>query len=167
MSKLTAKLSDGTEWEVVNTRIEVEYPDTHKQLTNHRTVLLKPIKPSPPKEVWVNVYDGKHFGSAFSKKEVEDIGLRDLPAAVRYVLAEETLKEKTIQACYEALNGENLFLKKLKEPQPREWWVVCCEDESLPHGPWSRKADAENFMETQRYYAPGTMKIVHVREVLP
>lgn len=94
MTKLTAKLSDGREYEVMSTFMKRD--GTEVQL------FCEPIKPEPPKEIWANIYpDGDRL--FYSDREaVEILGRPERIGgkALRYVLASEP------------------------EKKPREWWVV-------------------------------------------
>lgn len=88
-SKLTARLSDGTEWEV-DGKWAADGPGCVR-------CSLKPLKPSPPKEVYVSYGAGR----VWNVEEYDFSNEGGYPAR-RYVLAEEP---------------------KAK-PQPREWWCV-------------------------------------------
>jgi len=99
MTKLTAKLSDGREYEVMSTFMKRD--GTEVQL------FCEPIKPEPPKEIWANIYpDGDRL--FYSDREaVEILGRPERIGgkALRYVLASEP------------------------EKKPREWWAVVREVE--------------------------------------
>ncbi len=110
MSKLTARLSDGTEFEVLTQSLTVG-GGTH-------TLLVKPLKPSPPKELWVNVYTTNTRGTtvcAHTDKPVALASLNPPGETHRYVLAEEP-KEMD--------HGLDAAAYLGKKPQPREWWIV-------------------------------------------
>jgi hypothetical protein len=114
--KLTAKLSDGTEWEVVRLEHRTYDVHTNQMIDGWKMALLKPLKPSPPKEVWVSYGVGEVWNV-----ETHDFSKEGGYPAHRYVLAEEP-KEK---------------------PQPREWWEVRYLDDSRPY--CSYKSEAGNL----------------------
>ena len=95
--KLTAKLSDGTEWEA---------EEFARDVTGTVHVKLTPLKPEPPKEIFVRTYgDGTISASYRSKDEaIKYTGAQSGPSSNihRYTLAPEPEPEK----------------------KPREWWVV-------------------------------------------
>jgi hypothetical protein len=132
--KLTARLSDGTEWKVVN-----NLPATEG--SENRVVWLTPIKPSPPKELWVAVENATGLCGGTRLTEIGK-GLNPDYTNFRYVLAEEP--------------KEN--------PQPREWWEVRYRDGDKMFTKTNLRIDLPAVMEHQDY--EGQFYIVHVREVL-
>lgn len=142
MSKLIAKLSDGTEWEVVNNMPTAEGSE-------NRVVWLKPLKPEPPKEVWANIYpDGDRL--FYSDREaVEILGRPERIGgkALRYVLASEP------------------------EKKPREWWGIAWnwrDTDELRRMQCERlfltRETAEAY--ARQYYRHYKYEIVRVREVV-
>ncbi len=171
MSKLTARLSDGTEWEVENVLTHIYDAITNEPLPGHRMASLKPIakKPSPPKEVWVAIEKSTGLCGAARPIDIGG-GISHDYNNFRYVLAEEP---KCMTCGYEmqsiAGSNRNYFCSHCivpdKKPQPREWWDVRTYYGSV-YASYMNEADAKEFLATlgarQRYY-----KVVHVREVLP
>lgn len=80
--KLTAKLSDGTEWELVGE--DKIFPATERLL-----VEMRRVKPSPPKEVYVQIYESNRVGAAYGEDELPLVGSVMRPQLVRYILAPE------------------------------------------------------------------------------
>jgi hypothetical protein len=81
--KLTAKLSDGREMEVLESEFIID--------SNGPRLYLRPIKREPPKELWADIYAGE-VGAAYAQKEIDRVPSDIKPRLVRYVLAED-LKE--------------------------------------------------------------------------
>jgi hypothetical protein len=167
--KLTAKLSDGTEWEVVE-RCDTPFDiKTNTILDGYDRMLLKPLKPSPPKEVFVTMH--KETGSLVSVRKaiLNTDDLYKCYSFHRYVLAEETLKEKAIRLGKEAFNGENILFKKLEKPQPREWWDVRYKKNGKAYCSYYVETDASEFVVRENRVRPmeSQLEVAHVREVLP
>lgn len=163
--KLTAKLSDGTEWKVVSNE------PTAKGSEN-RVVWLMPLKPSPPKEVWVPYYEetpkGEDpLGSAFlSREEAASVGARVL----HYTLAPEPKCmncDKEMERIGES--SKNYFCRHCvvpEDPKPaREWWEVRYRDATTTVNSFPSKERAEGFM-SHFGSALDSYEIVHVREVV-
>lgn len=121
MSKLIAKLSDGTEWEVVNNMPTAEGSE-------NRVVWLKPLKPEPPKEVWANIYpDGdRRFYEDRDSADILGNPERIGGKAHRYVLAPEP---------------------EPAQKKPREWWVVSRSDGDAACM-FKTKREAEEYQRT-------------------
>lgn len=135
-NKLTAKLSDGREFEVVNDMPTAEGSE-------NRVVWLKPLKPEPPKELWVNIYKASlkfHSFCAYPTLERARQYVDDNYAVTHhYVLADE-------------------------EKQAREWWEVRRGNSfSLVH---SMHSSYEMAILGAGEFDRGEYLIVHVREVL-
>jgi hypothetical protein len=143
-TKLTARLSDGTEWEVVE-RCDTPFDiKTNTILDGYDRMLLKPLKPSPPKELWVAV---ENATGLFGGTRLTDIGKNLNPdyTNFRYVLAEEP---------------------KAK-PQPREWWDVRCILNDKVLCSYDNYGEALGLLVRENGIAGRTeFEIVHVREVL-
>lgn len=114
-SKLTAKLSDGTEWEVLSYRGQafgkrdgISYKDETIGLE------LKPLKNGPPKEVFLELPGEKEFQHirSYSFDSTTTGG-----KYTRYVLAPE--HDPEIKAAVK--KAAHQFLDK---KQAREWWCV-------------------------------------------
>lgn len=86
MSKLTAKLSDGREYEVTSTFMKGD--GTEVQL------FCEPIKPEPPKEVWANYYPDGKFGNLYPSLDEAKCSARPDGRSHRYILAPEPEPEK-------------------------------------------------------------------------
>lgn len=125
--KLTAKLSDGREGEVISIsngargmRSGTAYVDE----TIH--LVIKLLKPSPPKEVWIMTGpDGKKDLYTYEHNALFNQGPRD--SIARYILApekEETPTEKFIRLGNELINQPNATVAALKPKPAREWWLV-------------------------------------------
>jgi hypothetical protein len=173
MSKLTAKLSDGTEWEV---DILVHQRDGTKN------AVLQPLKPSPPKEVWIVQYsDGSISASYRSAEEAEKytVGFSGTSKPHRYVLAEEPKEQLNVtvenicKRCnqrFDYLCVHEGYVRNLcagclgnhTKPQPREWW--CVYDDKLGiHHLFAHEASARLFHEVDKTERDTPF---HVREVL-
>lgn len=138
MTKLTAKLSDGTEWEVLSYRGQafgkrdgISYKDETIGLE------LKPLKNGPPKEVFLELPGEKEFQHirSYSFDSTTTGG-----KYTRYVLADE-------------------------KKEPREWWEVICPCDPNIVNSFTSREKAESFMQ---YFgaSSNTYEIVHVREVV-
>lgn len=138
--KLTAKLSDGTEW-----RVDI----LGGQPNGDMQVMLKPLKPSPPKEVYIRVYSDNSVSATYRTAEEAVVSTRGFsgPSNIhRYILAEEP---------------------KPEPKKPREYRLHFYCDGALakvtPHG--SKAALYVNSsIEREREYPT---ECVDVREVVP
>lgn len=170
--KLTAKLSDGTEWKVVSNE------PTAKGSEN-RVVWLMPLKPSPPKEVWIMTGpDGKKDVYTYEHNAIFNQGPRD--SIARYILAPEPESESAPKCIfcdkpmelisqvgsarnYSCLPCISAKVKKAQDKKPaREWWEIRSPDgrayPSCTTLEWARK-----FL---RKLEQEDLIIVHVREVV-
>jgi hypothetical protein len=156
-SKLTAKLSDGTEWEVYH-KWTADGPGWVR-------CSLKPLKPSPPKEVWANVYPDLGYGYHYKTLKEAEKNLEPSGSTHRYVLAEESKEEKPI---YNEFNFRHSWLnpKFVAKPQPREWWDVRFMD-GTAGTTWTTGVSAKDWAakENERL-GYQCYEVVHVREVL-
>lgn len=159
--KLTAKLSDGTEWEFTT-------PPQETFDKSGWVAWLKPLKPSPPKEVFLCVYsDGSVSATYLTAEDASKyaLGLSAPYPVHRYTLAtEETAGEKNMRLAKEMFNADNAMLKALKKPA-REWWEVRYRDDTNAVSSFSSKERAEGFM-AHFGLALDSYEIVHVREVV-
>lgn len=126
--KLTAKLSDGTEWKVVSNE------PTAKGSEN-RVVWLMPLKPSPPKEVFLCVYsDGSVSATYLTAEDASKyaLGLSAPYPVHRYTLAPEPgLKEsRRVFHLHFRKNGQ---LLRAVEPIEKGMRVVVFEDKLFEH----------------------------------
>lgn len=164
--KLTARLSDGTEWEVLSTagptcgmRSGVPYRDETIR------VELKPKKPSPPKEVWVSC---DKDGDVWNVEKHNFSNGGGYPCH-RYILApEETKTERMVKAS--GLTDPSPF-NVLKPKPAREWWDVRYLDDGRPYCSYDNEAQAklwceqENGWLRQANHKP-RYEVVHVWEVV-
>jgi len=171
MSKLTAKLSDGTEWEVVSTagptcgmRSGIPYRDETIR------VELKPIKPSPPREVWVAHH--KQNGTLGGARIANLDNINPAFENFRYVLAEEPESDKDPAGVHRAVctscGREFRYLGVTPAyvryecggclgGKPREWVLTMDYDQKC--------VIAVDRKEAGKIY--NRTRCVHVREVLP
>lgn len=182
--KLTARLSDGTEWEVLSTagptcgmRSGVPYRDETIR------VELKPKKPSPPKEVWINLYPDGQFAATHRSKYSAMTNCENTGAVtLRYILAPEPeskpsgVIENTCKQCgrkFDYLCVTEGYERDLcggcllgvKKPA-REWWVVVKKVTGVPHTTRNSEADAVSFVESFSVVEARQYEVVHVREVV-
>ena len=176
--KLTARLSDGTEWEVVercNTPFDVK---TNQILDGYDRVLLKPLKPSPPKEVFVNVNSDGRVDLAYAPDEV----LPRFSAGTfhRYILAPEpeptswdsmvktsginnpspwnALKLKQCRQCGLRFESESITAELCKtcwkgDKKPaREWWDVRYLEDGRPYTSFESEGQAKAWCQTENGY---------------
>lgn len=149
MSKLTAKLSDGTEYEVLCQSLTVGGG------VQHLTVV--PLKPEPPTEMWINIYPNVLCSVAYSgyKEAAENVN--------------KNMGGRTI--CYvrrtSVLDGKYPIPKLDPEQKPREWWGVgrffygdCDRLNIFPN-----ERDARNWLSSQPAMKTGAFEVLRVREV--
>ena len=121
MSKLTAKLSDGREFEVLCQSLTVGGG------AQHLTVI--PLKPEPPEEIFVRLYSDGSISASY-RTMTEAIaytrGYSGPSNIYRYTLAPEPEPE---------------------QKKPREWWVVTRSDGDVA---WvfKTKKEAEEYQKT-------------------
>jgi hypothetical protein len=142
-NKLTAKLSDGREYEVLSGDDIANHPD-------RIWLSVKPIKREPPKKVWVNVHrDGeKFFYEQFA----------DSRANARTATYDATY-------CYRLMGDEKAAEEKR---EPREWWQIV-DNESLGNlSPiaFATLWVAEDYYAANRHALPPQARIIKVREVI-
>jgi len=157
--KLTARLSDGTEWEF--TRNPEETFDKSSWVA-----WLRPLKPSPPKEVWVMTGpDGKKDLYTYEHNALFNQGPRD--SIARYLLTPEpaeALKEKANRLCAEVFDAENILFKS---PKPaREWWCVTEKQYGAVYGSFKSEEEARSCRNCYGHPSLEYLEIVHVREVV-
>lgn len=157
-AKLTAKLSDGQEVELV--------PEAY--CDKGQMYLLRPLnyKPSPPKEVYLRVYSDNSISASYTsvREAVEYTRGFSGPSNIhRYILAPESGKEPECMTCgkeMERIGGSNrnYFCRYCVAPKPaREWWVVYVN----MLGRLVVFDSKEKAYETYPLH-----KVVHVREVV-
>jgi len=158
--KLTAKLSDGTEWEFTT-------PPQETFDKSGWVAWLKPLKPSPPKEVFLRVYSDNSISATYrtAKEAVECAPGYLGPSNIhRYTLAtEETAREKNIRLGKEMFNADNAMLKELKKPA-REWWDVRNKKDGSICSTFHTE-DAASFY-VRKHFLGEAYEVVHVREVV-
>lgn len=143
--KLTARLSDGTEWEVISRagptcgmRSGVPYRDETIR------VELRPLKPSPPKEVYLRVYS-------------------DESVSATYLTVNEAI------ACTRGYSGPSNIHRYILAPEPepvpkpaQEWWVV----KSFQTGKVIESFDSRDTANIFSLNCSRPVEVVHVREVV-
>lgn len=145
-TKLTARLSDGTDWEVVercNTPFDIK---TNQILDGYDRVLLKPLKPSPPEEVFFTVHEktGEIFSWALDRGTARGLsGGRD---PIRYILAPEPEPDKK---------------------PAREWWIIRNRFTGVTLKARDSEMGAVSFVESHTVLEAKDFEVVHVREVVP
>lgn len=178
--KLTAKLSDGTEWEVVE-KWTADGPGCVR-------CSLKPLKPSPPKEVFLCVYsDGSVSATYLTAEDASKyaLGLSAPYPVHRYTLAPEPESnsapkcifcEKPMDLIWQAGSTRNYSclpcinarVKKAHDKKPaREWWDVRYINSGQPFCSYTWSIDAKEFADRENK-SSGWRKyeVVHVREVV-
>lgn len=166
--KLTARLSDGTEWEVVE-KWTADGPGCVR-------CSLKPLKPSPPKapkEVWVSFFrDGTPLN-------VESVYYGD--SYRRYILAPEHEPKKSaiveeieklrarrneLYSKMDAINAETERCIKTQDKKPaREWWIARWSENGTR---WAGEKTFSSQFDASRWSmgCPYAVEVVHVREVV-
>jgi hypothetical protein len=172
--KLTARLSDGTEWEVVGDKVYQS-----KAARGEHVIWLKPLKLSPPpKEIWVPWYGSRGLGGSYASKD-EAPPDTDCRSTHRYVLAEEAeggdrqpsqyCRKCGLSFAYTAITEayapevcKSCWKSEQKKPQPREWWIVY-DDKLGIHHMFAHEASARLFHEVDKRERDTPFR---VREVL-
>lgn len=150
-NKLTAKLSDGREFEVVGSfgPISLGVGDGSLKTSGEMQLLVKPLKSEPPKEVFLELKGGQ--GLQYINSYTLDGKLAEnTKHYTRYVLAVDEPKQ---------------------EKKAREWWFVHASGNSDPYCFFDKESEARDFCDrdSQRMKEVGMIvryEVVHVREVL-
>ncbi len=156
--KLTAKLSDGTSGELVHTA----------SMGKEKLYKFVTFKPSPPKEVWVNVNSNGRVDLAYGPDEI----VPKIRGAIvhRYILAPESGKEPECVTCGKEMaricgSNKNYFCRYCVDPKPaREWWEV--RTGTTFSSVYSAQHTYERAILAASLFDRGEYKIVHVREVV-
>ncbi len=156
--KLTAKLSDGTSGELVHTA----------SMGKEKLYKFVTFKPSPPKEVWVNVNSNGRVDLAYGPDEI----VPKIRGAIvhRYILAPEPDKEPECMTCgkeMERIGGSNrnYFCRYCVEPKPaREWWDIREHTNGGIAATFNSEEAALKYLKDRELYCMG-YRVVHVREV--